>query len=272
MFVGMRTRPTALLVVLAALLAGCQAESEPTFADEANAICEGQYADFANTMALTGVVSDTSEDVSSRREREEASAEATAKLADLDPPRADAPAFRLYLVERSDQQETAAAARRALASGDEAAFRAAELALVKHDRRLRGLEAQLGFEVCAQDLEEEAEEEVHVLLEEAFLEEEPYCEDTFTVRFMREALDLSEDEEDCAPLAHNLLPADIDVTAVRGSEGEVASAEVQLHGGPLDGREIGVRMLYDRTEPVVADVLWISRRPPQGESSPRRRR
>ena len=265
----MRTRPiafAALLAALAGLAAGCQAETELTFADEANEICEGQYADFANSLALTGVVSNTEEDVKARQEREEASAEATAKLADLEPPDAEAADFRAYLAERFDQQATASQARRALASGARAAFRRADIALAEHDREMHRLETKLGFDVCAQELDDEAVEAVDELLEEAFLEEEPRCRDNFTVRFMREALGVSEAEEDeCEPLVDDLLPESVEIAAVRGSEGEIASAEVGLEGGPADGRVIGVRMLYEHEEPVIADVLWISRpRPPAG--------
>lgn len=256
----MRTRLTALVLLLAALATGCQEEVQLTFADEANEICESQYADFANSLALTGVASNTGEAVKARQEREEASAEATAKLADLDPPEKDAAEFRAYLAERAAQQATASRARRALASGNGSAFRRADIALAAHDERLRELETKLGFDVCAQELEEEDAEEVVELLEEAFLESEPRCRDNFTVRFMREALGISEAEEDeCEPLVDDLLPDGIDVAEVRGSVGEIASAEVHLEGGPGDGRIMGVRMLYEHEEPVITDILWISR-------------
>ena len=255
-----RTRLTALAVLLTALAAGCQGETDLTFADEVNEICEGQYADFANSLALTGVVSNSEEDIKARQEREEASAEATAKLVDLEPPEADAADFRAYLAERYDQQATASLARRALASGDGAAFRRADVALAEHDRRMQALENKLGFDVCAQELDEEATEAVDDLLEEAFLESEPRCSDNFTVRFMREALGLTEaEEEECESLTDDLLPDDIGISAVRGSEGEIASANVRLQGGPGDGRVIGVRMLYEHEEPVIADILWIRR-------------
>jgi hypothetical protein len=153
-----------------------------------------------------------------------------------------------------------------VAAGDREAFRAADIELLGFDRRLRRLETRLGFDVCAQDLGADAEQAVADLLEEAFLEEEPRCRDNFTVRFMREALDLSEEEErECEALADDLLPDDIDVSAVRGSEGEIAAAEVRIDGGPADGELIGVRMLYEHNEPVIADMLQINRRrPPAG--------
>jgi hypothetical protein len=259
---GVRTLLTALAALLAALAAGCQGETDLTFADEANSICEGQYADFANSLALTGYVSDREEDAAARQEREEASAEATAKLAELEPPAADADDFRAYLAERRAQQETAATARRALESGDTAGFRAADLALLGHDRRLRGFEERLGLDVCAQVLDEEAQDAVREVLEEAFLESDPGC-DVFTVRFTREALG---SPEACELLADDLLPDAISIRAVRGSEGEVASAEVRLSGGPDDGAVYGVRLLYERSDPVIADMLRISRRQPRAGS------
>jgi hypothetical protein len=257
-----RIRLTALAALLAAVLAGCQAETEVTFAGEANSICEGQYADFANSLNLIGYVSSIEDDAAAREEREEASAEATAKLNELDPPPEDAGDFRAYLAERAAQQESAAAARRALESGDQAAFRAAELALLRHDRRMRGLEAKLGFDICAQQLDEEAEDNVRDVLGEAFLEEEPRC-GVFTDRFVRKALG---SPEACELLADDVLPESISIRAVRGSEGELASAEVHLEGGPDDGAVYGVRLLYDRWYPAISDMLRISR-PPQPAGS-----
>jgi hypothetical protein len=253
----------ALLVTLLAILAaGCQGETEFTFADEANSICEGQYADFANSLALTGLVKSIEEDVRARREREEATAEATSKLSELDPPESEAADFRAYLAARYDQQDLSARARQALATGDTSAYRAADLALIEADRRLRRFEQRLGFDVCAQDLSETAEQAVRDQLEEIFLEEDLNCPFNFSTRYLREGLGVSEDEEvECLPLQDDLLPDDIEITAVRGSEREIASAEVRLRGGPADGRVIGVRMLYRRYTPVVADVLWISRPP-----------
>lgn len=254
---GVRIRPTLLAVLLAALIAGCQGETELTFAEEANEVCEGQYADLANSLALTGYISDTREDIALRQEREEASAEATAKLTQLDPPAADADDFRSYLAERSAQQKTAAAARRALQAGDDAGFRTADAVLLQHDRRLRGFETRLGLDVCAQDLDSEAQDAVREVLDAAFLEEDPGCE-IFTVRFARKALG---SEEACELLADDLLPEAIAIRAVRGSEGEIASAEVHLDGGPDDGAVYGVRLLYERSDPVITDMLRISRRP-----------
>ena len=258
---GVRLHLTVLAIGLAALLTGCQGESETTFAGEANLICEGQYADFANSLASIGYVTSRAEDAATREERVEASAEATAKLAELEPPPEDEDVFRAYIAERRSQQVTAVAAQRALESGDDAAFRAAELALLQHDRRMRGYEARLGLDICAQDLDEEAEDAVREVLEAAFLEAEPDC-DVFTPYFTRKALG----SPDCELLADDLLPEEISIRALRGSEGEVASAEVHLTGGPDDGAVYGVRLLYDRWAPAISDLLRISRPPPPAGS------
>jgi hypothetical protein len=128
---------------------------------------------------------------------------------------------------------------------------------VGHDRRLRGLETKLGFDVCAQQLDDESEDKVRDVLEEAFLGSEPRCA-VFTGRFVRKALG---SPDACDLLADDMLPDAISIRALRGSEGEVASAEVQLEGGPDDGAIYGVRLLYDRWYPAISDMLRISRRP-----------
>lgn len=260
----MRTRLTpVLLAALVLVAAGCQGDDDPSFAAEADAVCEAQYADFANTLAVTGVVSNLEEDIAAREERDEARRAATAKLGGLSPPPPDAADFRAYLDERRSQEQTEAAAIQALRTGDRAAFEEADLALLAHDRELRRLEAKLGLDVCAQDLADAAADAVEEVLVEAFTEEDAGCPDNYTERFLRQALSA---EEECELLEDDLLPETIAVRAVRGSEGEVASAEVRIEGGPHDDSVFGVRLLYDRTRPVIADMLRISRPPPPAGS------
>ena len=193
----------------------------------------------------------------------EASAEATAKLAELEPPADDEDDFRAYLAERSAQQETAAAAVRALESGDGAAFRAADLALLHHDRRMRGYEARLGLDICAQDLSDEAEDAVREVLEEAFLESEPDC-DVFTPYFVRKALGSGGGLRDCWPTTcfrRRSRSAPCAAQRARSRRRRFTS-----RAAPTTAPIYGVRLLYDRWSPAISDLLRISRRPPPAGS------
>ena len=234
---GVRIRLTALAALLAALLAGCQGETEPTFADDANSACEDQYADFANTLALTGLVSGPRAAAATRRELAEATAEATAKLGELEPPPESAESFEAYLF-----------ARRA-----------------GKTREARSIAAEIGLSVCAQEMESAEADTVEEGLEETFTDPEPICPKHYTARFLEEAFG---SEEECALAPEDDLPTAVELTGVRGSAGEFAIADAVLEGGAFSGRRVRAILLYQRSDPVITDLtgLDFSPRPPPAGS------
>ena len=234
---GVRTRLPALAILLAALLAGCQAEDDLTFSDQADAICEDQYADFANSLALTGTVSGPEQAAAARAELDEATDEATQKLTALAPPAESAEQFEAYL-----------AARR-----------------IDRAARARSIAAELGLSVCAQEMESDDIDVVEEALEETFTDPDLICTKHYTARFLQEVFG---SEETCALAPPSELPTEVELKRIRGSEGELAVADAVLRGGTYDGRRVTTVLLYQRSDPVITDLMGIdfSRPPPPAGS------
>ena len=117
------------------------------------------------------------------------------------------------------------------------------------------LAEDLGLDVCAQALSPAAERAVTGVVDEALTSPDPaVCEDLFTENFVDEALG---GLQACRKIPAGQLADSVEVERVSGSEGELASVDVVVIGGPDDDSRLNMRLLYEGEQPVVFDQLSL---------------
>ncbi len=243
-----RAGPWVLAMAATALttLAACGgSESGDGFAAEADAICTDstrEQAEIAKSGGSAGDFAATAADMSKLAESGTTSVE---QMQALDAP-PDGEKWDAYLENRRRaiaivERRGAAAEREDKDGVDEAATDLNEL-LVERD----ALAEQLGLQACARILPDQDEEQVREAVELASTsgDGKRVCEEVVAATYIDRTFGGS--VERCARVQSRAQPSkSVEFRDVYGVAGVLATAEVQLNGGALDGKSATLQLIYE---------------------------
>ena len=253
------TRFFALLAVLALSLgtAACGGGGESGDSEGAdfltglNAICEDSTREVIENNLELGYATDPKDQLESAKTILESRANATDEMKELEAPQADAKAFNEFLAAREDLVAVSKERVTALEEGDEEALAKNAAAAEKANAAENQAAAELGTDLCDDELPEEDAQAAEDVLREfsTTADAETSCdpEALVTETFLQDAVggvEACEKEQEALTKNPKDLPDDIEVKNATGVDGLGAVLEYEDVGGIFDSEPTRATLYY----------------------------
>jgi hypothetical protein len=234
----------ATMMLMAACGGDDDGDSTEDFAAEADALCIETAEEVTALFNEEGIPQSFEEDVALLAKRLPIGEELLAEASDLDPPEDIADEYEAYLAELEENVALRNDALDAGEAGDESSYQSYLPRFEAQGDAIDAAAEASGLEACAGILPEDQVADVEAVIQDTATTGDPaHCTEDYTANFVEsqggpEACE--QGERDPANQADSVA-----VTEVKGVDEVTARAEVTITGGPLDGDDAFVELIFE---------------------------